>query len=250
MCPSPRSPGATVTDKSKASHKRFFFEPPPHRQLPKRSTVCSQNYHRKAVEPIFGARSPRRRAAVKDNQSSSGAQSPRQGCCNVCGVAATGRCADCKRAVYCSREHQALDWDQHRPGCNAITQNQQRDNYEASRNSASSTISPLCDVPVNANEPSPRQKTSGNHATPRIPSREPPKFEASKPASMSSLYSDGLTWMQETIEEFIEPMPLVTSREVHELQYGETLRRSHSDLLCSALCIYEGSEPVIIRVDA
>ena len=247
MCPSPRSPGATVRDKSKASHKRFFFEPPPHRQLPKRSTVCSQNYHRaaKAVEPISGARSPRRRAAAKDNQSNSGTQSPRQGCCNVCGIAATGRCANCKRAVYCSREHQALDWDQHRPGCNAITQKHQRDNHEASRNSASSTISPLCDGPANANEPSPRQKTSGNHATSILsPAREPPKIEASKPASMSSLYSDGLTWMQETII-----MPLVT-REVHELQYGETLRRSHSDLLCSALCICEGSDPVIIRVDA
>lgn len=37
--------------------------------------------------------------------------------CNVCGCRGPHRCAKCKLISYCSKEHQKLDWSEHRDEC-------------------------------------------------------------------------------------------------------------------------------------
>lgn len=37
--------------------------------------------------------------------------------CKICGLASTLRCSNCAQTVYCSREHQKMDWSTHKMNC-------------------------------------------------------------------------------------------------------------------------------------
>ena len=46
--------------------------------------------------------------------------------CNLCGKVATSRCKGCGHVVYCSREHQQVDWKTHKHACREFNKLKQK----------------------------------------------------------------------------------------------------------------------------